>query len=119
LMLVCQLPVWWFVGPVAIIINREIAVSALRAWMAEKNEVATVKVSWIGKSKTALQMISTLLLLLSCTPSIAFDLNNSLGLGATAIFKAGLGSFYTAGALTIISGFQYFHAAWPILIKSV
>lgn len=34
IMLVCQLPTWWFAIPVAIIMCREIGVSALREWMA-------------------------------------------------------------------------------------
>lgn len=33
-MLVCQLPTWWFACPVALIMCREIGVSALREWMA-------------------------------------------------------------------------------------
>ena len=34
IMLVCQLPTWWFAIPVAVIMCREIGVSALREWMA-------------------------------------------------------------------------------------
>ena len=34
IMLVCQLPTWWFACPVALIMCREIGVSALREWMA-------------------------------------------------------------------------------------
>ena len=36
IMLVCQLPTWWFACPVALIMCREIGVSALREWMAGK-----------------------------------------------------------------------------------
>ena len=38
ILLVCQLPVWWFACPVVLIMCREIAVSALREWMAEKGK---------------------------------------------------------------------------------
>ncbi len=41
-----------------IIISREIVISALREWMAEIGKRGLVAVSWIGKWKTALQMIA-------------------------------------------------------------
>src|SRR5512134_1361838 len=41
---------------VAIIIGREITVSALREWMAELGQRTSVGVSWIGKLKTGFQM---------------------------------------------------------------
>lgn len=118
MLLVCQMPVWWFAGPVALVINREIAVSALRAWMAEKNEVTTVQVSWMGKSKTALQMISTTLLLASCTSTLTFDVVSSMGVGGAAIFKIGLVTFWLSTALALISGAQYFAAAWPVMRRT-
>jgi CDP-diacylglycerol---glycerol-3-phosphate 3-phosphatidyltransferase len=37
-MLVCQLPTWWFACPVALIMCREIGVSALREWMAGEKQ---------------------------------------------------------------------------------
>ncbi len=40
-----------------VIISREIVISALREWMAEIGNRAKVAVSWIGKWKTAIQMI--------------------------------------------------------------
>ena len=40
----------------AVIIGREITISALREWMAEIGERALVNVSWIGKTKTGFQM---------------------------------------------------------------
>ncbi|MGD9164951.1 MAG: CDP-diacylglycerol--glycerol-3-phosphate 3-phosphatidyltransferase, partial [Chromatiales bacterium] len=42
--------------PAAVIIGREITISALREWMAELGERAQVAVSVIGKFKTAVQM---------------------------------------------------------------
>jgi len=55
-LLVCQLPVWWFAVPVALIICRELGVSALREWMAERGARNTIKVGSLGKVKTALQV---------------------------------------------------------------
>jgi CDP-diacylglycerol--glycerol-3-phosphate 3-phosphatidyltransferase/cardiolipin synthase len=46
-----------------IIIGREIAISALREWMAKEGKSGSVAVSFIGKLKTTAQMISLLLLL--------------------------------------------------------
>ncbi len=46
-----------------IIIGREIAISALREWMAGAGRGKNVAVSFIGKLKTASQMIAILLLL--------------------------------------------------------
>jgi len=118
LLLVCQMPVWWFAGPVVLVINREIAVSALRAWMAEKNKVADVQVSCVGKSKTAMQMISTTLLLLSCTSSMSFNVMQSIGANGATIFKIGVLAFYVSTVLAVVSGAQYFKAAWPVLAES-
>ncbi len=44
--------------PSVVIVAREISISALREWMAEIGSSTTVKVSFIGKSKTVLQMIA-------------------------------------------------------------
>lgn len=46
-----------------IIIGREIAISALREWMAEMGRRNSVAVAYIGKLKTAAQMVAILLLL--------------------------------------------------------
>ncbi|TCJ20422.1 CDP-diacylglycerol--glycerol-3-phosphate 3-phosphatidyltransferase [Parasulfuritortus cantonensis] len=46
-----------------IIVGREIAISALREWMAKEGKSGSVAVSFIGKLKTTAQMISLLLLL--------------------------------------------------------
>ena len=46
-----------------IIIGREITISALREWMAKAGKSASVAVSFVGKLKTAAQMVSIVLLL--------------------------------------------------------
>jgi CDP-diacylglycerol---glycerol-3-phosphate 3-phosphatidyltransferase len=55
--------------PAAIIVCREIVISALREWMAEIGKRRTVAVSWMGKLKTAGQMIS-IFFLLSQNPKV-------------------------------------------------
>src|SRR5690606_28844079 len=54
----------WFVLPVAVIIAREVFISALREWMASCNARDLVKVGYIGQVKTTVQMIAIILLLL-------------------------------------------------------
>jgi CDP-diacylglycerol--glycerol-3-phosphate 3-phosphatidyltransferase len=49
--------------PAMIIIGREIAISALREWMAEIGQRASVAVTYISKVKTTLQIVALLLLL--------------------------------------------------------
>ncbi|QGM81182.1 CDP-diacylglycerol--glycerol-3-phosphate 3-phosphatidyltransferase [Otariodibacter oris] len=49
---------WWITIPAAIMIGREIIISALREWMAEIGERANVAVSIWGKVKTTAQLLS-------------------------------------------------------------
>ena len=92
--------------PAAIIIGREIAISALREWMAELGKRAGVKVSYIGKVKTVLQM-TAMVLLLWYYP------------GAPIVIKwAGLILLWAAAALTVWSMFVYLRVAWPDLTLS-
>jgi CDP-diacylglycerol--glycerol-3-phosphate 3-phosphatidyltransferase len=90
--------------PAAVIIGREIAISALREWMAEIGERAQVAVSAIGKIKTTAQMIA-LLLLLYREP-----------VGEFPTVLVGLLAIYLAAALTLWSMVIYLRAAWPLLM---
>jgi len=95
----------WFAIPAAIIVGREIVISALREWMAEVGQSASVAVSYIGKIKTTLQMLSIIVLL-------AFDPINY------AIFTGiGYVLLYTAVVLTLWSMIIYIKAALPILLS--
>ncbi|MCZ2986522.1 CDP-diacylglycerol--glycerol-3-phosphate 3-phosphatidyltransferase, partial [Acinetobacter baumannii] len=53
----------WLTLPAAVIIGREIVISALREWMAELGARAQVAVSNMGKWKTAAQMLALVILL--------------------------------------------------------
>ena len=88
--------------PVAIIIGREITVSALREWMAGLGDSASVAVSIWGKIKTAVQMIAIVLLLLGPEPVLGLP-----------TYAAGLAGLYFAAVLTLWSMCQYLRAAWP------
>jgi len=92
-----------FAASVAIIIGREIVISALREWMAELGKRASVAVSYIGKVKTALQMIAISLLIYQ---------ESLLGL---PIFKLGEVLLFVAAVLTLYSMIVYLKAAWPVL----
>jgi CDP-diacylglycerol--glycerol-3-phosphate 3-phosphatidyltransferase len=87
----------------AIIIGREITISALREWMAEIGQKARVKVALVGKLKTIVQMVALSMLLFR---------EDLLGL---PIFAIGEGLLAVAAGLTLWSGFAYLRAAWPVM----
>jgi CDP-diacylglycerol---glycerol-3-phosphate 3-phosphatidyltransferase len=63
ILLVQAKPQPWLAVIGAIIIGREISISALREWMAEIGQRAKVKVATIGKIKTIAQMVALALML--------------------------------------------------------
>jgi CDP-diacylglycerol---glycerol-3-phosphate 3-phosphatidyltransferase len=87
----------------AVIIGREIAISALREWMAGIGQRTAVAVSRIGKYKTILQMTGLTMLLFR---------HPLLGL---PIYALGQWLTVLAAALTLISMALYLRAAWPHL----
>ena len=86
--------------PATVIVGREIVISALREWMAELGKRASVAVSYIGKVKTALQMIAITILLSLSPDSPSF------------IYPVGMVMLYISSALTIWSMVVYLRAAW-------
>ena len=84
-----------------IIIGREIAISALREWMAKVGEAKSVAVNYLGKIKTIAQMVAIPMLLYH-DPIGAFD---PQVLGTWLI--------YAAAALTLVSMFYYLKLASP------
>lgn len=97
-------------APTAVIIAREIGVSALREWMSGRGMRETVKVGWQGKVKTALTMVSSTLLL-------AVDTEGSSGMGMEGFWKIGIFGLYASMVLTVTSGWGYFQAAKGELMK--
>jgi CDP-diacylglycerol--glycerol-3-phosphate 3-phosphatidyltransferase len=53
----------WITVPAIILLMREIFVSALREWMSEQGASDAVKVSFLGKAKTMIQMLALIGLL--------------------------------------------------------
>ena len=107
-------PTPWMAFWAAVIVGREIAVSALREWMAELGKRATVKVAAIGKIKTVAQMIAVSCLLYSINPQHQLQPGSDIWLGRW-IFHIGDWLLAVAAVLTLWSGAQYLHAAWPTL----
>ncbi len=89
-----------------IIIGREIAISALREWMAGEGQSSSVGVAMIGKVKTAVQMLAILFLLFWDDVDLG-----SLGIFQTKIIGHVLIVF--AAFLTLLSMAYYLKAAWP------
>ncbi len=87
--------------PAAVIIGREITVSALREWMAELGARGQVAVSKVGKFKTTAQMVAIILLIL-VVPS-------------SPVYGFAMVLLYVAAALTLWSMVLYLRAAWPSL----
>ena len=87
-----------------IIIGREIAISALREWMAQIGASRSVAVSSLGKIKTAAQMTAIPLLLFHDT---LFGMIQTQVLGFWLMIVAAL--------LTVWSMFYYLRLAWPLI----
>lgn len=94
---------WVVVLSACVIIGREIAISALREWMAELGQRARVAVSSLGKIKTIVQMVG-LSLMLYRYPILGVD-----------IYEIGLYLTVAAAVLTMWSAISYLRAAWPVL----
>ena len=89
-----------------IIIGREIAISALREWMASVGEAGSVAVALVGKFKTGFQM-AAILFLLYHDPLWMLDAH-----------LVGTILIYIAVILTLLSMAYYLKAAWPQIVAS-
>ena len=87
----------------AVIIGREITISALREWMAEIGERRKVAVSQLGKVKTVLQIVG-LSMMLYRAPLLSIP-----------IYRVGVVLTELAAAATLVSMVAYLRAAWPEL----
>jgi len=86
-----------------VIIGREITISALREWMAQLGARASVAVHWLGKVKTAAQMVAIPCLLYG-RPLLGLDLS----WWGTRLIEV-------AAVLTVWSMFYYLRKAWPVI----
>ena len=90
----------------AVIVGREITVSALREWMAELGARGKVAVSSLGKVKTIFQMTGLSMMLFR---------SNVWFIPA---FELGIYCLVVAAALTLWSMVVYLKSAWPALSES-
>jgi len=95
------IPAFMITIPAAIIVSREIIVSALREWMAEVGKRTSVAVSHLGKVKTSMQMLALVILLYS-SPSVH-----------PLIIILGYITLYISAFLTIWTMVIYLKTAWP------
>ena len=96
-----------FIVAVAVIMGREIAVSALREWVAQSGVQPSIAVSTLGKVKTTVQIIAIALLLYG-QDLVGFP-----------ILLVGESMLYVASALTIWSMVGYLKSAWPAISSGV
>lgn len=92
-----------------IIIGREIAISALREWMAQIGAASSVAVHMLGKMKTAVQMLAI--------PCLLLDAPRLLGFINTPLIGTLL--LWTAVLLTVWSLAYYLQRAIPVIRASV
>ncbi|WP_267256719.1 CDP-diacylglycerol--glycerol-3-phosphate 3-phosphatidyltransferase [Coxiella endosymbiont of Ornithodoros maritimus] len=89
--------------PAAVIICREILISALREWMAELGKHTSLAVTLLSRVKTLLQMLA-LILLIGYAPGFPAEL-----------LWGGVILLWIAAALTIWTMIIYLKIAWPDL----
>ena len=87
-----------------VIIGREIAISALREWMAQIGASKSVAVSSLGKIKTTAQMVAI--------PMLLF---HDILWGAIDTQFWGSRLLEVAAVLTVWSMFYYLRLAWPLI----
>jgi CDP-diacylglycerol--glycerol-3-phosphate 3-phosphatidyltransferase len=102
-LIVSRNPTWYVTLTAAVIIGREIAISALREWMSEIGARHKMQVSGVAKFKTIVQIVGLSMMLFR---------EDIFGL-PTYLF--GLVLTILAAALTLWSMAAYLVAAWPEL----
>ena len=87
--------------PALLIIFREIFISGLREFVANRNSYASIDVSQVGKLKTAIQMLSLLLIL----SSLVFK-------HLMILLNIGIIFLWISMALALISGYKYYKSVF-------
>ncbi len=102
-LIVSKNPVWYVTLTAAVIIGREIGVSALREWMSEIGARQKMKVTPVAKFKTIVQIVGLSMMLFR---------EDLFGL---PVYQFGLGLTVLAAVLTLWSMAVYLHGAMPEL----
>lgn len=98
---VTQLPTFTLTGCAIVIICREMFISALREWMAQREVSNIVSVGFLGKCKTAAQMLALTILLTNIAQYL----------------PVGIAVLGVATVLSVASAAGYIKAALPVLLK--
>jgi CDP-diacylglycerol--glycerol-3-phosphate 3-phosphatidyltransferase len=109
LVLLVSSPLEYLTLPAVIIIGREIAISALREWMAKLGQTRGVAVNLLGKLKTIIQMVAIVMLI------VMVNITNSLpwlGILIEPLIYLSYLFIYLAAILTLWSMTVYMMAAW-------
>ena len=106
-------PSFLYTVPIALILCREIAISALREWMGTRGIRDVVQVGKLGKIKTTLQMIAMVFLLF--VQVLPKKVPTSGFINRPNVFSAGVLTLYLSTIATVWSGGEYLLAAWPTL----
>jgi CDP-diacylglycerol--glycerol-3-phosphate 3-phosphatidyltransferase len=83
-----------------VIVSRELVITGLREWMAGAGVSGNVRVSFLAKTKTAVQMVALVTLLAHVGPWLD---------------RAGLVLLYVSVVLTLWSGTSYLLASWSFV----
>jgi CDP-diacylglycerol---glycerol-3-phosphate 3-phosphatidyltransferase len=102
-LIVSKDPRWYVTLTAAVIIGREVGISALREWMAEIGAQQKMKVTGVAKFKTIVQIVGLSMMLFR---------EDIFGL---PVYLAGLGLTVLAAILTLWSMVVYLNAAMPEL----
>ncbi|MBT1449626.1 CDP-diacylglycerol--glycerol-3-phosphate 3-phosphatidyltransferase [Glaciecola sp. XM2] len=96
----------WVTVPAIVLLMREIFVSALREWMSKQGQSDAVKVNFLGKAKTTLQMLALIGLLSGLETFMGFP-----------IYWVSLGYLllWAAAVLSLWSMIVYSAAGWKTL----
>jgi CDP-diacylglycerol--glycerol-3-phosphate 3-phosphatidyltransferase/cardiolipin synthase len=105
-LIVSRDPTWYVTLTAAVIIGREIAISALREWMAEIGARRKIAVSALGKFKTIVQITGL---------SMMLFWEDLFGL---PIYRIGVVLTIVAAVLTLWSMVLYLRLAWPDLSRN-
>ena len=95
--------------------------------MAARGVRAAVKVGFLGKAKTALQMVSIVSLLYSTVglpksdhamDLLCTDMSSMRTASCSPLFSSAMALFFMSVVLSLVSAGQYLLAAWPALTVS-
>ncbi len=89
-----------------VIVGREIVVSALREWMAELGARTSIRVNFVAKLKTVVQMLA-IIALLALDPVV----------NAGWMLALAYAMLYAAALLTLWSMVIYLRAAWKVILE--